>query len=84
MRCRTPRIRDADIDYTFAAIGVKDMTVDYTSNCANMTSAIGAFAVNSKLISLAGSEAVIRIHNTNTGKLIHAKCLMVGGEAFVE
>ena len=40
---------DADVDYTFVAIGVKDDEVDFSSNCGNMTSAVGPFAVDSKL-----------------------------------
>jgi 2-methylaconitate cis-trans-isomerase PrpF len=29
--------KGADVDYTFAAIGVKDDEVDFSSNCGNMT-----------------------------------------------
>jgi 2-methylaconitate cis-trans-isomerase PrpF len=28
---------EADVDYTFVAIGVKDDEVDFSSNCGNMT-----------------------------------------------
>lgn len=73
---------DADVDYTFAAIGVKDLDVDFSSNCGNMTGAIGPFAINQGLVD--GSkdgDATVRIHNTNTGKLIHASFPVVGGEA---
>jgi 2-methylaconitate cis-trans-isomerase PrpF len=40
---------DADVDYTFAAVGVKDADVDFSSNCGNMTSAVGPFAVDAKI-----------------------------------
>lgn len=75
---------DADVDYTFAALGIKDEDVDFSSNCGNMTSAIGPFAIDSGLVEPpAGGEedATIRIHNTNTGKIIHAKFPVVEGEA---
>ena len=36
---------DADIDYTFAQVSVKDASVDYSGNCGNMSSAVGPFAV---------------------------------------
>lgn len=70
----------ADVDYTFAAIGVKDDEVDYSSNCGNMTSAIGPFAVDRGLVD--GGE--VRIHNTNTGKIIHASFPVVDGEAVAD
>lgn len=30
---------DADVEYTFVSLGVKNMDVDYSSNCGNMISA---------------------------------------------
>ncbi|RDL36538.1 Uncharacterized protein BP5553_05890 [Venustampulla echinocandica] len=72
---------DADVDYTFAAIGVKDPDVDYSSNCGNMTSAIGPFAVDNGMVECGNGQATIRIHNTNTGKLIHSTFPVVAGEA---
>lgn len=64
---------EADVDYTFVAIGVKDTEVDFSSNCGNMTSAVGPFAADSKLIQIdAGSKMkTVRVNNTNTGKIIH-------------
>ena len=57
-------------------IGIKDDSVDYASNCGNMTSAIGPFAIEQGLPHLPDSQnpetAVVRIHNTNTKKIIHA------------
>jgi 2-methylaconitate cis-trans-isomerase PrpF len=76
---------EADVDYTFAAIGVKDMDVDYSSNCGNMASAIGPFAVDSGMVGAKeDGEVTVRIHNTNTGKIIHATFPVVQGEAAAE
>jgi 2-methylaconitate isomerase len=62
---------DADVDYTFAQIGVRDNSVDYSANCGNMSSAVGPFALEEGLVKAAASgEAVVRIHNTNTRKII--------------
>ena len=73
---------EADVDYTFAAIGVKDPVVDYFSNCGNMTSAIGPFAVDTGLVvGPEDGETTVRIHNTNTGKLIHSTFPVADGEA---
>lgn len=76
---------DADVDYTFAAIGVRDSEVDFSSNCGNMSSAIGPFAVDSGLVDVtsAGDEKLVtvRIHNTNTGKTINSTFPVIDGEA---
>jgi 2-methylaconitate isomerase len=32
---------DADIDYTFAQVQIREAAVDYRSNCGNMSSAVG-------------------------------------------
>lgn len=71
----------ADVDYTFAAIGVKDDEVDYSSNCGNMTSAIGPFAIDSGMVEVKDGDACVRICNTNTGKIIHASFPVEDGEA---
>ena len=63
---------DADVDYTFAQLGIRDARVDYKGNCGNMSSAVGPFAVEEGMVALApgASLAVVRIFNTNTGKII--------------
>jgi len=80
-----PSRPDADIDYTFAQIGVGDDTVDYASNCGNMSSAVGPYAVEEGLVPRPnGSEATVRIHNTNTAKIIVSRFRMANGQAAVE
>jgi 2-methylaconitate cis-trans-isomerase PrpF len=77
-----PTHPDADVDYTFVSLGVKNTDVDYSSNCGNMSSAIGPYAVDQKLVSPQASDsATVRIHNTNTGKIINATFPVVDGEA---
>jgi 2-methylaconitate cis-trans-isomerase PrpF len=76
---------DADVDYTFAQIAIGAATVDYAGNCGNMSSAIGPFAVDEGLVPRPeGHEAVVRIHNTNTGKIIVARFPVVDGRSAVE
>ena len=40
-----PSRPDADVDYTFAQIGVRDTFVDYGANCGNMSSAVGPYEI---------------------------------------
>src|SRR5438105_9043778 len=63
---------DADVDYTFVQVQVKDARTDYQGNCGNMSSAIGPFAVDEGLVRVKDGDATVRIHNTNTKKIINA------------
>lgn len=63
---------DADIDYTFAQVQIREPRVDYRGNCGNMSSAVGPFAVDEGLVRAEGASATVRVFNTNTEKLIHA------------
>lgn len=66
-----PSRADADVDYTFVQLEADGETADYGGNCGNMSSAIGPFALEEGLVpAQVGGEAVVRIHNTNTGKII--------------
>ena len=67
-----PTHPDADIDFTFAQVQVREARVDYQSNCGNMSSAMGPFAVDESLVEVSGDEARVIIHNTNTRKLVYA------------
>jgi len=71
---------DADVDYTFVQLGVDQAMVDYGGNCGNMSSAIGPFAVEEGLVPPpSDGEATVRIHNTNTGKIIVSRFPVEGG-----
>lgn len=75
---------DADIDYTFAQVQVKDAKVDYSGNCGNMSSAMGPFAVDEGIVKASGREALVRVHNTNTKKVIWSRFAMDEGAAAVD
>ncbi len=77
---------DADVDYTFAQVQVREARVDYRGNCGNMSSAVGPFAVDQGLVGAEGDNsegdtALVRIFNTNTSKLIHASFPLRDGRA---
>ncbi len=77
-----PSVRDdADIDYTFAQVQIRENRVDYKSNCGNMSSAVGPFAIDEGLIAAKGDTATVRIFNTNTQKIIHATFPLEGDRA---
>jgi 2-methylaconitate cis-trans-isomerase PrpF len=74
---------DADLDYTFAQVSVREAIVDYSSNCGNLSSAVGPFAIDTGLISTDGDFRTILIHNTNSKKLIRATIPVEDGLAKV-
>jgi 2-methylaconitate cis-trans-isomerase PrpF len=74
-----PTRDDADVDYTFAQVQVDSPVVGYRGNCGNISSAVGPFAVEEGLVAASGAEASVRIHNTNTGKIIVARFPLEGG-----
>jgi 2-methylaconitate cis-trans-isomerase PrpF len=75
-----PTRADADVDYTFVQVGIQDTFVDYGGNCGNMSSAVGPFAVEEGIVKKpADGEAVVRIHNTNTSKIIVARFPVADG-----
>ncbi|OKL61694.1 hypothetical protein UA08_02396 [Talaromyces atroroseus] len=73
---------DAQVEFTFVQVGVKNDRVDYAGNCGNMSSAIGPFAIDSGLINPPPTslpiidgrlpETTVSLYNTNTGKIIQA------------
>ena len=79
-----PSRHDADVDYTFGQVAVDRPQVDWSSNCGNMSSAIGPFAVDEGMVEATGPEGVVVIHNTNTAKLIRARFPVEDGRAAVE
>ncbi|MBI2456294.1 MAG: PrpF family protein, partial [candidate division NC10 bacterium] len=62
---------DADVNYTFGQVSVTDALVDYKGNCGNISSAVGPYAIDEGLLAAPrDGVATVRIHNTNTRKII--------------
>ncbi|MCR4524107.1 MULTISPECIES: 2-methylaconitate cis-trans isomerase PrpF family protein [Bosea] len=76
-----PTHPDADVDYTFIQIAVDQPVADWSNNCGNLSSAVGHFAVDEGLVAAKDGEALVRIHQTNTRKLIHSRFQVKDGKA---
>ncbi len=76
-----PSRPDADVDYLFAQVAVDPARVDYGANCGNMSAAVGPYAVEHGLVGAKGGEALVRINQINTGKMIHARFAVEDGKA---
>lgn len=80
-----PSRPDADVDYTFAQIAIDAARVDYSGNCGNMSSAIGPLAIEAGLVDAPrDGNACVRIHNTNTSKIIISRFAVTSGVAKIE
>jgi methylitaconate Delta-isomerase len=75
-----PSVGDADVDYTFGYVGIKDPVIDYTGNCGNTSAAVGPFALLRGLIEPEEPIAKVRIYNTNTKKIIVGEFPVRDGE----
>ena len=69
-----------DAEYTFAQVGIRDANIDFSGNCGNLSSMIGAFAVDEDICAprmshsasgSVGSLGTVRMWNTNTNKEVH-------------
>ncbi|UZP39369.1 hypothetical protein NXS19_007185 [Fusarium pseudograminearum] len=63
---------DADVDFTFVQVAVGKESVDFSGNCGNMSSGVGPFAVQERLVTPQQGQTTIdvRIFNTNTSRII--------------
>lgn len=76
-----PSRPDADVDYTFAQVAVGQPLVDWGGNCGNISAAIGPFAIDEGFVAAVEPITTVRVHNTNTGKIITEHVPVRGGRA---
>jgi len=79
-----PTRPDADIDYTFAQVSVEHPTVSYDINCGNVSAAAGVYALEEGFVRAAEPVTVVRVHNTNTGKILRIQVPVRDGIACIE
>ncbi len=75
---------DADVDYTFAQVSFEEPLVDYKGNCGNISSAVGPFAIDEGLVDPVEPKTTVRIHQTNTRRILVAEVPVANGKAAVE
>ena len=73
---------DADVDYTFVQIAVKEAVADYGSACGNMSSCVGPFAVEEGMVvpEEGATDAIVRIYSTNTDSIYVARFPVKNGK----
>ncbi len=63
---------DADVDYLFAQVSIREALVDTKPNCGNMLVAVGPFAIEAGLVAAQHPETTVRIYNVNTDSIVEA------------
>ncbi len=74
---------DADVDYTFRQVDIVIPRVDGSANCGNISSAVGPYAIDEGLVPAVEPVTVVRVYNTNTGKIIEEHVRVEDGHACV-
>jgi methylitaconate Delta-isomerase len=75
---------DCDVDYLFGQVSMVEPMIDWKSNCGNVSSAVGPFAIDEGLVEAVEPMTRVRIHQVNTGKVIIAEVPVKGKHAAVE
>jgi len=74
---------DHDVDYLFGQVSIDKPFVDWSGNCGNLSSAVGAFAISGGLVEASrvpqNGVAVVRIWQANIGKTIIAHIPVTDG-----
>lgn len=75
---------DADVDYTFGQVSIDKPIIDWRGNCGNLTAGVGVFAIEQNLLKVTEPETTVRIYNTNSQKIIHARYAVKDGKVLSE
>ncbi|MBE0379285.1 2-methylaconitate cis-trans isomerase PrpF [Pseudoalteromonas prydzensis] len=75
---------DHDVDYLFGQVAIDKAFVDWSGNCGNLTSAVGAFAISNGLVDASripeNGVAVVRVWQANIKKSILVHVPITNGE----
>lgn len=74
---------DVDVNYNFFQVDIVIPRVDDTSNCGNISSAVGPFAIDEGLVEAIEPITIVRVLNTNTQKIIEQHVRVKDGKALV-
>jgi 2-methylaconitate cis-trans-isomerase PrpF len=79
-----PSRAGTDVDYTFGQVSLDKAFVEFNSNCGNISSAVGPFAIDMGLVRPVEPVTTVRIHLTNFDKILIAQVPVVNGKSAVD
>lgn len=75
---------DADVDYTFGQVSFDKPFIDYKGNCGNISAAVGPYAIDEGMVEAKEPYTDVRIHLTNSDKILVATVPVKDGKAVVD
>lgn len=75
---------DADVDYTFGQVSFQQSFIDYKGNCGNISSAVGAYAIDEGIVPAVEPVTTVRIRQTNSDSVLVAEVPVRDGKAAVD
>ena len=74
-------VADCDVDYSFIQAIIGEDRLDETPNCGNILAGVGAFALETGLVTRDGTQADIKVHMTNSGNRCTLRFPIADGKA---
>lgn len=75
-----PTHPEADVDYTFGQVEINKSFIDYSSNCGNISSAVGPYAIQHGFVNIEEPITKVKIYNTNTKKILISEVPILNGK----
>ncbi len=75
---------DTDLTYLYGHVGIVVPDVDFNANCGNLLAAVGVYAIEEGYVKPVEGITRVRIHNTNTDKVIIAEVPVHNGEVVTD
>lgn len=72
--------KNIDVNYTFGQVNINKPFIDYSSNCGNISSAVGPFAIENGLVNAVEPITKVVIYNTNTKRRFIAEVPVSNGK----
>jgi 2-methylaconitate cis-trans-isomerase PrpF len=73
----------ADVDYTFGQVSVEEPLVSFSTNCGNLSAAVGVYAIEEGYVAAREPATTVRIYNTNTRQILLAHVPVRAGQPAV-
>jgi len=74
----------AVLDYTFGQVAVNEGIIYWDSNCGNLSSGVGHFAIDEGLVNVLDGDVELCLHNTNTKTIVNTRFKVANSQAVVE
>lgn len=79
----SPTVEGADVNYTFAQVGIEEAKLNYTINCGNLSAAVAFFAIEEGFIEPVEPITKVNIYNTNTKRILIGHVPVFNGKPLI-